>query len=175
MPRGTAVKPQSDASLAPSDAPKSHLFPHFCLLDRYLMQFLKIIYIHIHYIYVNDFGAPSHTHNFNTVNFYKSVIDFEAPEKNSKFCASDSGSRFKQRISLQIACKIASICTKNRFRLHKKIVSDSGFRFIIHENCFRQWITLRIARKVPSDSRFRLESKNTLHIQDKYFEIRYLK
>ena len=61
-------------------ASKSHIFPHFCLLDRYLMHVYKLHTYTLYYIHVNDFSALSHAHNFNTVNIYKSVIDFGAPE-----------------------------------------------------------------------------------------------
>ena len=58
--RGVARGEQVPSGAARREAPKSHFSPHFCLLDRYLMQFLQIIYIH--YISVNYFGAPPPSH-----------------------------------------------------------------------------------------------------------------
>ena len=109
------------------------------------MPFLQIIYIYI--ISVNDFSALSHTHNFNTVNFYKSVIDFGVPEKTANFAfqttdfVSNGGFRFRSHEkSLRIARKIASDRTKISFRIvdfasySMKIDSDSGLHFRSHEN-----------------------------------------
>ena len=44
------VKGEQEGADAPGHSPEGGrqnlIFPHFCLLDRYLMQFLQVIYIH---------------------------------------------------------------------------------------------------------------------------------
>ena len=74
--RGVAKEGQMPPGTACRGAPKSHFSHHFGLLDRYLMQFLQI-YLYI--IYPSKMLAPLPTLNFNSVNFYKSVIDLAPP------------------------------------------------------------------------------------------------
>ena len=113
-----------------------------CLLDRYLMQFQQIIYII--YIYVNDFGAPSHTHNFNTSINLSWIL---APPKNrfrlhEKSLQIARKYRFGQWISLHNPWKLLQIAdytsdrTKSRFRqpISPRIEKYALYRMNISKN-----------------------------------------